>query len=421
MKKITKTLILLISIIFATTMFIACNNNEEEYEYTSEPEIFEDIDHEIEYEETIIIIEEELEVEEELETPIITSSELSDDIFSFQIQLNGHVFTLPFDWAYAENLGWELGARFDGIELGPNQRTFSNEVWQGNTKANFSIGNNTPNNILPSEGVVGEIRITDRDLSSGIEVVMPGGLTIGSPAEQIVQLHGEPSNFTEMDTFRRYTYQLGIQVEIAFTVNQETNLINEIKIMNFQERQESTFDGELSALAQGYVPPSALGDDFSQGIVELEGVVYQLPIPVAVMLNNGWVLEDESTMIPAGRVDVRGRLRYGNQVMRVHIKNYDSVEVPATEGFIIQVEFSHHFWIGNIAIPGGITQDSTKEQVMSLFGEPTRYEYSQSFEHYTWHVTRYDTMRERIIVTFLIEDGSIHSIVVENDPRELSW
>jgi hypothetical protein len=107
--------------------------------------------------------------------------------------------------------------------------------------------------------------------------------------------------------------------------------------------------------------------------------------------------------------------------MRVHIKNYDSVEAPATDGFIIRAEFSHHFWIGNIALPGGITQDSSKEQVMVLFGTPTRYEYSQSFETYTWHVTRYDTMREMIMISFLIEDGSIHSITIENDLRELPW
>ena len=408
-------LFLLVSMV--SLLIFGCSNEEEPEVYE---EVLEDILPEVEEEvETIIEMEEEEEVEEEL-PEVAPTGELSDDLYSFQVQLNGHVFQLPFDWSYAENLGWELGDTFEG-DLGPNQRTFSSRVWHGNTRANMSIGNMTPNNIPIEEGIVGEVRVDQWDLDSGIEIVLPGGVTLGSPASIVIELYGEPTETRGTDSFRRYIYSVGIQQSIEIRISEETDEVDEIKVMNFVERQESAFDGELSELARGYTPPSSLGEDNSLGIVELEGVVYQLPIPVAVLLNNGWILEDEAHMIPAGRVAVGQRIRYGNQVMRVQIKNYDVVEVPAVEGFLITVEFNIHQWQGNIALPGGITPDSTEAEIMAILGTPTREHESQTFHGFTWHVTRYDTMRESIEISFNTEEGTVHSISVERDLRELSW
>jgi hypothetical protein len=411
-----KYLIFLLALMLTFTL-IGCRPEEEVVE-EPEPEVI--VEEDEDYEE-IVALPEEVEEEPEEEPEPADTGELSDDIFSFQAQINGHVFTLPFEWSYAEALGWELGDQFDDTELGPNQRTFLNRVWQGNTGLSMGIGNLTPNNIDVSEGVVGNIRVDDRDMETGVEFILPGGLTIGSPEELIVELYGEPSEARHSDLFNRYIYELAIQVSVEIHVLNETGLVSEITMMNFVERAESTFDGELTELQSRYVPPTALGDDFSLGIVELEGVVYQLPAPVAVFLNNGWVIEDESVMIPAGRSVVMQRLRYGNQVMRVDVTNYDTVEASVTEGFVTSVEFSRHHWEGNITLPGGITPDSQEADIMALLGEPARDSESASFHGFTWHVTRYNSMWESIEISFLTEDGSVHSIRVVHDLRDFPW
>jgi hypothetical protein len=391
---------------------------EEEDVNISDSVVYTEEDEEEEDYEEIIEEEEEPEVEER---ESVDTGELSDDIFSFQAMINGHVFTLPFDWSYAEALGWELGELFDDVELGPNQMTFPYRVWQGNTGLSMSIGNLTPNNIDVSEGIVGNIRVDDIDTETGVEFLLPGGLTIGSPEELITQLYGEPSSTRHSDTINRYIYQLDTQISIDIHVLNETGLVYEINMMNFVERAEAIFDGELSELASRYVPPTELGDDLSQGIVELEGVVYQLPAPVAVFLNNGWVIEDESVMIAAGRSVVNQSLRYGNQVMRVNVKNYDTVEAPVVEGFVTSVEFSGHFWQGNISLPGGITPDSTEAEIMALLGEPASDSESQRFHTFTWHVTRENTIWESIEITFSLEDSSVFSIKVQHDLRSFPW
>jgi hypothetical protein len=418
MKKILMMLLALILVLTLTGCRAEIEREEEDVDISDSAIYTEEVEEEEEEEEEII---EEEEIPEEEEREPVDTGDLSDDIYSFQVMINGHVFSLPFEWSYAESLGWELGDRFDDVELGPNQRTFSNRVWQGNTGLSMGIGNLSPNNIDVSEGIVGNIRVDDRDMETGVEFMLPGGLTIGSPEELIVELYGEPSRTSHSDTINRYNFELSTQVSVDIHVRNETGLVYEITLMNFEERVESTFDGELSELAMRYVPPTELGDDFTQGIVELEGVVYQLPAPVAVFLNNGWIIEDESVMIAAGRSAVGQRLRYGNQVMRLEIKNYDTVEVPVTEGFITSIEFSRHQWQGNIALPGGITPDSTEAEIMALLGEPARDSESSNFHGFTWQVTRENSMWESIAVTFLTEDGSVHSITVKNDLRNFPW
>jgi len=289
----------------------------------------------------------------------------------------------------------------------------------------MSLGNLTGDNIPLDDAIVGAIRVDERNIESGLEFMLPRGITIGSDAQEVIDAFGIPSETRGDTTFRRYVYELDIQVDIVIRILVATNEVDEISMMNFVERPESTFDGTLTPLQQGYVAPTALGDDLSLGIVELEGVVYQLPVPVAVMLNNGWVLADEHHMIPAGRTAVGQRIRYGNQVMRVSIRNYDSVEAPATEGFVISVEFNHHQWQGSIVLPGGITPSSTQEEVKALLGEHSRESESGSFHSFSWNVTRYNRMQESISINFRTDDDSeevvIHSISVERDLSALPW
>jgi len=403
MKKITKLLALLLCAVLIGTSFVACGQEEESI---PEPEPIEEIE----------ILEPETP-EEPIEEPVAIESPdgLSDDIFSFAFSLNGAVFALPFAYSEVYAHGWVF--EDSDTELGPNQRTFTRNIRNDGETIGVSIGNLTPNVIQYYAGHIGGVTMTDRHADTGTQFVLAGGITIGATLEEVLSTYGEPSEHRESETFETLTYSLGIQSDVRIQVRKDTGLVTEIQITNFTERQEVEFDGELSAIAQGYTAPSALGNDWTVGIVGLNGDLYQLPAPVGVFLANGWELVSDNEMVPAGRTAVMRNIRSGNQVMRVHIKNYDTVEQPLVDGFVIKVEFSHHFWMGSIVLPGGITEDSTYDEVMSVFGSYNRREESTSFTFYEFG----DSLRERVNVAFRNEDGGIHSISMEHDLRDLPW
>ena len=405
MKKISKILVLILCAALIATNLAACSQEETP---TPEPEV------------TEVTATPEPEVEEPEEEPVEVAAPespegLSEDIFSFAFLLNGEVFALPFAYSEVYAHGWVF--EDSDTELGPNQRTFTRTISNNRETIGVSIANLTPNVIPYYEGHIGGVTMTERHADTGTQFVLAGGITIGATLEEVLAAYGEPSERRESATFETLTYGLGIQSDIRIQVNKESGLVTEIQMMNFVERQEVDFDGDLPEIAEGYTAPTALGDDWTIGIVELNGDLYQLPIPVGVFLANGWELVSDNDMVAAGRTSVMRNIRSGNQVMRVHIRNYDRVEQPLVNGFVIKVEFSHHFWLGSIALPGGITEDSTHAEVMAVFGSYNRREESASFTFYEFG----DSLRERVSIAFRNDDGSIHSIAVEHDLRELPW
>lgn len=355
--------------------------------------------------------------EEDIEEPVVIESPsgLNDDIFSFAFSLNGEVFALPFEYSAIYAHGWVFEA--SDVELGPNQRTFTTNIRNGSETIGVSIGNLTPNVIPYYEGLIGGITMHDRHANTGTQFILAGGITIGSTLEAVLEAYGEPSVRRETTLFITLEYRLRIQSEIRIQVNQDSGLVTEIQMTNFIERQQVEFEGELPEIAQGYTAPTALGNDWTIGIVELEGQLYQLPAPVSVFLNNGWELVSENAMVPAGRVAVMQNIRLGNQVMRVSIANFDRVEQPLVNGFVTRVEFNRHFWVGDIALPGGLNQNSTLADFMAVFGEYNRREESASFTWYEFGAN----LRELITVGFNNSDGSVHSIELRHELRELPW
>jgi len=392
MKRVTKFFLFVICVSLIVASLVACNN-EEEY----------------------------VPVEEIVEEPTVvaTSGELNDDIFSFEFSLNGEVFALPMPYSEFYEHGWA----FDGSALAPedplepNQRTFVSEAANNGQTVGISVGNLTPNFIEYYEGLIGVVRVNEFNVDSGTQFVLPGGITVGgSSLEDVLEAHGEPSTRTEASTHVSLVYTLEIQSQVRIMIDIETELVMEVEITNFTERQQAEFDGDLPEIAQGYVAPTALGSDWSVGIVELDGVIYQLPAPVGVFLANGWELVSDNEMVAAGRTSVLRNIRNGNDVMRVDIKNYDTVEQPLVNGFVVSIEYSDHFWTGNIALPGGVTEGSTRAQIMSAFGSPSRTEENQMFTVY-----EFGSFGESITVSLRNDDGGIQSIKVDHSLRELPW
>ena len=374
-----------------------------------------DITEEAKYENSVDDADEEKEIV--LELPINDS--LSDDIYSFSFKLNGDIFVLPFEFSELEDLGWESKRdNLDEITLNPNQHTLGSELINNGYTIRAAFVNTTENVLSLRESLVGSISIEEKHINSETQIVFPGDITIGSTVDDLIAIHGEPSNIRESDRTTTMTYEIDPRSDIEFRINNETNEITRIQMRNYfvQEEAAAEFEGDLPDAVSNYVAPTDLGNDWESFIVRFDGQLYQLPVPVAVFVENGWIIEDDhNEMIDAQSSNVRVRIRNGNQVMSTTVHNYDDHAQPIAHGFVTVIEYAAQRGAAlPIELPGGVTEDSSPEDVHATLGDPDGTAESSDFRTYT-----FGSIFQRIRITFRIDTNEIHRIEVQHQPRDL--
>ena len=214
------------------------------------------------------------------------------------------------------------------------------------------------------------------------------------------------------------TYEVGSRSDIQFRFNAE-NQMTRMQMRNYFAREVSAeFEGDLPDVVKNYETPADLGEEWDLFIIRFAGDLYQIPAPVAEFVENGWVIEgDPNEIIAARSSNVRVHLRKGNQVMQTTVHNYDDEAQPISHGFVTRIEFSHRGAVLPIELPGGITENSSSEEVRATFGEP--HDISESATSITYTYSAASSALDRIRINFDIETDEIRSIEVQNQPRNL--
>lgn len=353
--------------------------------------------------------------EEAEAAPAETSGGLSDDLYSFQIQLNDTVYTLPAQLSEFTDNGWTLE---DDGELEPNQKTLTNVAKNGEAQVYFSLVN-TQSDVLPfAECQVGQVTVDDYQAESGATIVLPKGISLGSSYEEVIEAYGEASDLYESDTRKSLTYSIDTYASVGIDIDVETNKVSRIDVENLiaKEKAAEVSDEDAPELLKNYQAPADLGDDFTSFNVKYDGALYTLPAPVTAFIENGWsFVSDENEMIAAKSSNVRFSMRKGNQVLDTTVHNYDSSEQPAKFCFVTRVEYYNLGAQLPLELPKGISEKSSYEDIVNAYGEPAKTEDSSSYTYY-----EYGKYSESITFMFGKESNAIEKIEVVNSPKELS-
>ena len=120
-----------------------------------------------------------------------------------------------------------------------------------------------------------------------------------------------------------------------------------------------------------------LGDDIYSFTIKVDGVVYSLPIPFSELIENGWVPEElnEEELLPKGKTWFYNVYNNEGHNFRVRFFNNTVDVINLDESEIMAFEFCYfHGGLGEIdfVFPRGITRDSSPEEIIEMYGEPTR-------------------------------------------------
>ncbi len=345
---------------------------------------------------------------------------LSDDIYSFQLKLDGDVYTFPMSYADFLAYGWEY--REDDMELAPNQ--YSGEAfYKGNLRAYVELINTGINTVPYSECMVGGIEIDSYDSEDAPDTTIEfaKGVTYGtSTLDDVKAAYGEASDVYEGDLYTKLTYEYDSYRDWSFYIDVETGILNHFAVSNFVFDEEANaaamaeVSGDPTEAVLAYEAPTELGDDAMSGVVEFAGNLYQLPAPVSVFLENGFTLKQEdSDAVVAGQSFGWFSMLKDGQEFRGTARNYDKNATTIENCFVTEVESDHYDTDLPIMIPGGLTRDLNNEELMAVL-ENLSYEVSSDSDDYTYYtVQRKDDYDWSINITYSKEDDAVISIEYE--------
>lgn len=390
------------------------NEEPEESEAEEEPDAEEEPETEEEPEE---------EKPEETKTPAKAASapsELSDDLYDFQISIDGTVYQFPMWYSDFEALGWE----YDGDNtrtLSSNQYT-TTEVWEKDGFEVYTRFANLSMNAVPfSESMVAGITLDRYYLEDcDWEILLPGGIQYGvSNADDIKAAYGDPTDDYDSDLYYKMTYESDSYSEIELYVYKDDNTLKQIDIENLVELEgaDNSINEEVPDLVKNYKAPKELGDDFYAYTAQLEGNVYTLPCPVSVLLENGFTIDtanSDSEVAAGGNGWID--LKYNNQTLHTMVENFADYATIIENCFVLSMESSVNGPKFDLVFPGNIKVGDSEDAVKKAT-DGFNCEVETSDSGYTYYEVSDPDAGVLDRYTIIVKDGSVCTMEIENSEK----
>lgn len=346
-------------------------------------------------------------------------AQLSEDVYSFQMMLDGQVYAFPMTWEQFVQMGWTYDGD-PGQTLDAGYYTTSEVFEKGELECYVDVINFDINALPLEQCYVGGISFDEyqADKAGGLDLTLPGGLVYAQAVQADAQdAYGTPSDVYEGEYYTKltYTYESYREVELQFSA--ETGLLNGVSIRNLSQPEDfvaSPVSQQVPAIVESYQAPQAVGESLGSFALSYAGCLYQLPAPVSAFLDNGWTLvEDDSEATVAGRDIGWVTLMYDNQRLRVLAQNYSGQATAVANCFVTDVEASDDCKV-DILLPKGITLGMTQEQLeAALAGETVEKEESSLYTCYEVSCGERSTDGYEIY----LRDAVVYKITAEHAPR----
>ena len=374
MKKKLVILALLMAFVMSCT---ACGGgivgmlSKDDKEPASNP-VQDEID-DVEIEEEIEEVEEEEEEEEETTKPsgtVNTPSELSDDIYSFQVSIDGTVYQFPMWASDFAALGWEFDGTPDGT-LASYEYTVA-ETWvKDNVEVYTTLANLTMNTLTYEDAMVAGIEFDKWNMEDcDWEIILPKGVQYGvSTRDDIIAAWGDPTSEYDGSMYYNMTYEYDSYQEIDLYVYKDTGVLQEIEIRNMIELEggDNTVDPTVPEAVKNYQAPTELGDDLYVYNIEIEGNLYTLPFPVSALLDNGFTIKESGSNMEIGAGSYGWvELVYNNQSFSCIVDNYADYATIAENCFITSFESDEYFSNFDVTIPGGLKRGDSEKTLLDV-------------------------------------------------------
>lgn len=351
-----------------------------------------------------------------------SNSKLSDNLFDFQVDVNGKVIQLPITAKELMDMGITYENK-DGKKLPSNHIVHCESFYDGDFQFLVDLVNFDINELPYEDCYVTGIKLEDYYLKkTNATVTMPKGIELMSSTRKDVEAaYGEPTDVYEDSDYPTIKYSLDYDRVVTFSFDaKEGNILTDIEIENTckpENFEASEADTEsVPEIVKAYKAPTALTDDLFDFVFEFAGGIYELPVPVEELVANGWTIVDNSeNEIVEGNGFTRIDMMKDNQTFRASVKNYDGNATTVMGCFVTSVRASEfecnlEMKIANNIYFGMPVEDLEK----ALEGYEVERDSSSMHDYYDVKTPNSKLDGYEIIV----KDGKVIQIDIDNAPKK---
>ncbi len=368
--------------------------------------------------------ESEAEEESKADAQPAGNDELSDDIYSFEVSIDGTKLSFPMYYADFIELGWKMDGD-DTTKVDPNQYLISQVFKKDDVKVYAPILNLDEDVLPASECLIGGIVIDYTYLKEcDKEIVLPGNIEFNkSTMDEAKAAYGDPSSVYEGSSYTKCMYNLQSYSSVELYFDIESNVLNKIDIRNFDDsnlsddkKPKSDNDKKKAEINVDYTAPKDIGENFSDFIVKIDGDLFSVPAPVSEFVDKGWkiITADSDETVKAknyGRVS----LQKNNQTMRVSVMNYSESAADIEDCFVTSVKAGRNSTDLPIEIQKGIKIGTSKADVEKAIKDE-EYE-TEETSLYDYYDIRSSGSSAHVEIYVYKDDGKVGVISVNNQPK----
>ena len=248
-------------------------------------------------------------------TSVEMPEELSDNLYDFQIAMDGQVYKFPMWFDDFEALGWEyLGDRTEVLYA--NEYLYA-EPWQKDGVTIYtSIANLSLNAIAPEEGQICGLDLDGYQMRNcDWKIELSKGITFGESArEDILKAYGEPTDEYDGELYYKMSYETDYYSEVTLYVYKDSGVMEKLELMNMIELEglDNSVSEEVPELISEYKAPTQLGDDYysnmqlSVYLMAGEGDLYALSTEDFKRFAAQGVFIDLTPYVESGALNVEG-------------------------------------------------------------------------------------------------------------------
>lgn len=231
------------------------------------------------------------------------SPELSRDIDSFQIQLMDELYQFPINYDDFVATGWKMIEKENSDELIKCGTHSIVSFHKNGVVASFYVYN--PDiSIQTIDGCVisGLCSINPIDnRGRKMDIYIPGGFKVGEATKtQILEASREPDSIYESNTFSTLTFEtdnIYANTKVKFDENE---ILYDISMENPVGTEDYKYSNVDTSYVAEYTEPLSMGDKITDRIVNFDGDLYQLPVTVNALIENGWATTEANETVVGG-------------------------------------------------------------------------------------------------------------------------
>ncbi len=314
---------------------------------------------------------------------------LSDDWHDYTISIDGKVYQFPIPYAEWEAQGWKSNSLPTNIAAGDYDYTdfYNDRLEMSAVVANFGLSEASIEQCF----VVGiEIDTEYYDVNDDVVVELPGGIKLREATEDTIkQTYGAPDyryddSYISLD-YAGDDYMDGMDLELRGGVLTSIAMIN-TKMPDGLDVNPADIETAPPVINSNYVAPTSASTDRFDHIITLDGVNYQLPVPVSELTANGWSLDSATDEYILANGSCGTEMQKDGNKITVILENYTSNAILPVNAYITSLGVDMNYCDFEVVFPGGIKLGDASTVFESLYGDLgddySKDEYSSFISYY---------------------------------------